>query len=96
MKKITIQKAHQILTDCSALIIDDNTLVYPSLADLEGSDDNEFLYLSWTDEEGRDYSVKFSEGQNKEVTISGSSMFLVDNEGEEAQITILAPQNLEV
>ncbi len=93
MKTIPLQDAHKILEDASAIIIDDSVLVYPALSDLEFSDENEFMYLTWDDEDGQEYVLKFAEGDNQEVKISGSSMFLLDTdaEGDEdhIQITIL-------
>ena len=75
MKIITLKEAYNILQDASAVIIDDNVLVYPALDMIEGSDENEFLYLSW-DDEGLGYEVKFCEGDNQEVEVAGSSLFL--------------------
>jgi len=99
MKTIPLQDAHKILENASAIIIDDGVLVYPALADLEFSDENEFMYITWSDEDGQEYALKFAEGDNQEVKISGSSMFLLDtdSEGEEdaIQITILTTKELE-
>jgi len=98
MKTITLKEAYQILEDASAVIIDDSVLVYPALSDLEDDDTNEFLYIQW-DDEGEGYNLKFMEGDNQEVKIVGSSMFLYDTdaEGEEyhTQITILTTKNIE-
>ena len=94
MKKITLKEAYQILEDASAIIIDDSTLVYPSLSELEDDELNEFMYLSW-DDEGLGYYLKFLEGDNQEVKVSGSSIFLIDTDREENQITILTTKNLE-
>jgi hypothetical protein len=97
--KIPLQKAFQILQDASAVIINDQIVVYPCLADLDGDDTNEFLSITW-DEGGLEYSLKFNEGDNQEVGVFGSSMFLYDtdtmDEDDHTQITILVPQNLEV
>ena len=95
MKTITLEEAHQILDECSGVIIDNDVLVYPLLAELEHSDENEFLYLGWDDDQGLSYSIKFAEGENLSVKVSGSSMFLVDTEGDECQLTILEPKQLE-
>ena len=95
MKTITLDEAHQILEECSAVVIDDGVLVYPRLSDLEHSYLNEFLYLGWDDDQGLSYSIKFEEGENLSVKVSGSSMFLVDTKGDECQITILEPKQLE-
>lgn len=94
MKTITLKEAFQILEDASAIIVDDSTLVYPSLSELEDDELNEFMYLSW-DDEGLGYNVKFNEGENQEVKVSGSSIFLIDTDGEENQITILTTKELE-
>jgi hypothetical protein len=99
MKTITLKEAYQILEDASAIILDDSVLVYPSLSDLEDDDTNEFLYIQWDDEDGQEYTLKFCEGDNQEVKVVGSSMFLYDTDadGEEdhIQITILTTKELE-
>jgi hypothetical protein len=92
MKYIPLQEAFAIIQDASAIIIDD-TLTFPCLDDLNGSDENEFLYLGWEIED-LEYCAKFQEGENKMVRVSGSNLFLIDNEGEETQITILVPAKL--
>jgi len=99
MKTIPLEEAYNILAEASAIIVDDGVLVYPTLSDLEFSDENEFLYITWSDEDGQEYDLHFAEGDNQEVKISGSSMFLIDTdaEGEEdaTQITILTGKELE-
>lgn len=99
MKSITLENAYKILEDASAIIIDDGVLVYPALSDLEDSDENEFMYLEWRDEDGLEYYVKFAEGDNQEVVIEGSSMFLLDTDAnsdtDTTQITILTTKDLE-
>jgi hypothetical protein len=98
MKTITLKEAYNILEDASAIIIDDNVLVYPALTGLEGSDDNEFLYFKW-DDEGLGYELTFKEEDNREVKVVGSSMFLYDYDAEteedHTQITILTTKELE-
>jgi hypothetical protein len=94
MKTITLKQAYQILENSSAVIVDD-AVVYPSLYELTGEDDNEFLFLSWEDGDYHEFNLQFLEANNGEVKVSGSSLFLYDHEGEETQLTILAPQNLE-
>jgi hypothetical protein len=94
MKTISLKEAHEILERfTTAVVIDDSVLVYPRLSELKDSEDNEFLYLSWEDE-GLEYSLTFSEGKNQSVKVSGSSMFLHDDDAEtdadQTQLTILA------
>jgi hypothetical protein len=98
MKTITLKEAYQILEDANAVIIDNDVVLYPSLSELEDDETNEFLYFQWEDE-GQGYNLKFNEGDNQEVKVVGSSMFLydTDSEGEDyhTQITILIPKELE-
>ena len=97
-KTITLEEAHKILQNASAVIIDEHALVYPSLWELTGDDENQFMYLSWEDE-GQDYYMKFCEGDNREVHVFGSSLFLYDTDAnddeEKTKITILSLANLE-
>ena len=95
MKTISLAEAVQILENCSAVIWDEthHFLIYPDVTDLDGKDDNEFLYIKG-EEDGEYYSEKFHEGNNRTVKIEGSSMFLVDPDGEEVQLTILEPAKL--
>lgn len=90
MKTITLLAACALLENCSAVIWDDTYVSYPSIADLTGEDENEFLYLSVDNS-----NVKFAEGENRTIKVVGSSMFLVDTDGDECQITLLNPVNLE-
>jgi hypothetical protein len=95
MKKITLKEAYQILEDASAVIINDGILTYPSLWELKDDDTNGFLYIEW-DDEGEGCHIKFNEGDNQEVEVVGSSMFLYANGDEDpAQITILTTKELE-
>lgn len=98
MKIIALKEAYNLLENASAIIIDDSILVYPALSDLQDDDTNEFLYLGWEDE-GRGYNMKFYEGDNQVVKVSGSSIFLLDMDAEgdndHTQITILTTKELE-
>jgi hypothetical protein len=98
MKKITLKEAYRMLEDASAVIIDNDVVLYPSLQELEEDDTNEFLFFRW-DDGGLEYTLTFEEGDNQEVKIVGSSMFLYDTDanGEEdhTQITILTTKELE-
>jgi len=98
MKKIALKEAYNILEQASAVIINDDVVLYPSLQELEDDDTNDFLYFRW-DDGGLEYTLTFNEGDNQEVTITGSSMFLYDTNanGDEdhTQITVLATKELE-
>ncbi len=95
MKTISLKEAFRMLEDASAVIIDDNFLVYPSLSDLKEDDTNEFMYLSW-ENEGFEYSARFEGWRNQEVEVVGSSMFLyAEGDNDHTQITILITKELE-
>ena len=93
MKTITLQEAHTILANASAVIVDYNALVYPALEDLQDDLDNRFLFL-WWDDEGRGFDLTFAEDGNQEVKVEGSDMFLVDIHGNTTRLTILAPYKI--
>jgi hypothetical protein len=98
MKTISLKEAFRMLEDARAVIINDDVVLYPSLWELREDDTNEFLFFHWEDD-GCEYNLKFCEGDNKEVNLVGSSMFLYDTDadGEEdhTQITILITKELE-
>ncbi len=101
--KMKLKQAVEILQDASAVVWEhssvsdyaDHLVCYPSLRNLEGIDKNEFLILKAFDDDGRECSVEFTEGDNQEVKVVGSSMFLIDSNENEIQISILTPQVLE-
>jgi hypothetical protein len=93
MKTITLTRAHELLTSASAVVID-NVVTYPSLAELEDNPANQFLCLTW-DDEGLEFAVRFNEEGNAVVNVEGASLWLVDDEGDQAQITLLAPMAAE-
>ena len=92
--KISLEKAFDILENCSAVIID-SVVTYPRLSDLDGDTQSVFMCLHW-EAEGLEYAVNFNEGQNKEVKVYGSFMFLIDEAGDEKQLTVLEHKNLEI
>ena len=95
MKTITLDEAIIILQNCSAVIID-YTVTYPNLSfDESNNPEERFLDLSWVDDDYNNFEVNFYSQDNQTVTIVDSSMFLTDEEGDEVQLTILAPQKLD-
>ena len=98
MKTITLKEAYCILSLATAVIIDENALVYPALWELTGEGENEFLYLLWEDE-GCDYSLKFAEEDNLEAKIEGCCLFLYDTDAndddDQTMLTILTPKQLD-
>lgn len=97
MKIIPLSQAFKLLQSCSALIVEDNVLVYPELDEVRNKHENEFMFLKWEDE-GFEYSMKFTEEDNEKVPVVGSSMYLVHSDaedGEVEQITLLHPWKVE-
>ena len=98
MKTVNLKEAYYWLSFASAVIINENAVVYPSLRELTGERENEFLYLSWEDD-GKDFSLKFNEGDNLEAKIEGCCLFLYDTDANDdddrTMLTILAPKQLE-
>jgi len=93
MKLLTFKEAYHALAKCSAVIWEDNLLCYPGLIDDEGEEN--FLHLLTSDEDGQEYEAYFSTKDNQEVKVAGSSMFLIDSEGDEVQLTLLETANLD-
>ena len=96
MKTITLKEAHQILKQSSAVIIDNGIVLFSHVSDLVDDDLNEFLQYEWRDDEGLEYNLVFCEGDNQEVKVSGSFMYLIDTDNgvEETQLTILTTKQL--
>jgi hypothetical protein len=92
-KKITLQEAYELIGNASAVIIDDNALMYPSLWELTGEADNEWLYLGWDDEDGNEYAIKFIE-EEQGICFDGSIITMNDSEGDEVDIKLLIPMDL--
>lgn len=94
MRNITLEKAFKLLDNASAIILDDEILVYQSLSGLTDEDDNEFLFVTWSDYKGDEYYNCFRQGENEIIEISDSSMFLTDTEGDLCKITILTEKKI--
>lgn len=94
MKTIGLKQAYNRLKESAAVIVDNDALVYPSLAEIENNPENEFLYLSW-EEYGRKHSIRCMEQNNQtiKVTDDGALMMLEDTEGDKFQLTLLQPAN---
>jgi hypothetical protein len=91
MKKVTLEQAHELLENTSAVIWgEESNLSYPLVNDLEGDEDNCFFELILDDEE-----MRFNEGDNQTVVLDGFSMVLVDEYGENQSITLLVPMDVE-
>jgi len=90
MLTITLQNAYSLIANATAIIIDNDALMYPSLWELNGEADNEWLFLKWDDEDGNEYYLKFIE-EEQEIRFDGTSIYMLDSEGDEVKLTLLIP-----
>jgi hypothetical protein len=86
MKTIPLAEAFKLLKEASSISIE-GYITNPSLSDLTGVYENEFLYIGWKDK-SNNYYTKFAEGNNLQVDISESRIYLNDIEGDKHEITI--------
>lgn len=94
MSVITLEKAWDLLNDCTAVIVNGQSLSFPSLDILKGDNDNEFLFVGWECDKVK-FNTKFLEKDNQEVKVNGFEMYLVDYEGEEVTLNLLSVRKLE-
>lgn len=93
MKKITLQEAHQLLTQADAVKVGDLGITFPSLFDLENKDDNQFLMLTVYND-GHEFYNEFLEKDNQSVFLDGYNMTLVNSEQFEITFQLLVPMLL--
>ena len=88
---ISLQDAIYILRQCNGVLIE-GRYVEPHLYEVEDENSNEFLSLQWSEEyedEILDVVVVFNEGDNMRVQLEGSTLILVNSDGEEEELTLL-------
>lgn len=96
MKTISLFEAHNLLSECSAVIINNDALTYPSLSDLEDDDANEFLIVSWLSDDSCEYTIIAQEGNNQTVIVQNDgSLTLVDDQGETFSCKLLVPMKID-
>lgn len=99
MKVLTLNEAHSFLKKASAVCVNQDILVCPIVDELQGDTENNFMHLEWGDDINGYTTLSFNEGDNKEVAVSGTTMFLyhseAENEYDNVQISILFLQQLE-
>ena len=92
-KTILLKTATKIIDGSSAIILNDDNLMYVQ-TDLIGEPDNVFLDCRWFADSGEEYVVEFLEKDNQRVSIRGGNMFLIDGDGDQWKLTILIPSKL--
>jgi len=93
MQDISISEAYAILKVATAVELE-GQLIHPTLYELEGDYRNVFLTLHWQEEydgEWLDFSVDFEEGDNEKCILDGSTLILVNTDGQEETMEILVP-----
>lgn len=88
--KITFEQAYEVLDKCSAVIWDDINLSYPCLVE-DKENDAVFLILECDVYDAR---MQFVKGDNLEVMVAGSSLWLKNTHGEDIQVSVLYPKNV--
>jgi hypothetical protein len=91
MKPITLDDAYDLLMQCNAVMLEDKILE-PVLMGIEYDDNNEFLYLFWEEEHKNGdlfVEVVFYEGDNQKAELNGSTLTLVNSEGQEEDLVLL-------
>lgn len=93
MKK-TLEQVTKILKSCESIIVNENNRDnhVTSFTINEGNAVN-FFYFRYFDV--NDWENRFNANDNKEVEVVGSSLFLINNDGDEIQITPLFTRDLE-
>lgn len=93
--KIKLFEAHAYLSECVAVITQEQDICHPHVENLKGEEDNEFLFIAWIGMGGDVYNTKFTEGENSEVEIAdGHTLILTDYEGDEFMLTLLKPWDI--
>lgn len=95
MKSISLEKAFDILQKAPAITVDGVLINSFAVSQLEGKDDHEFMYLEWSDDKDYIFDTTFSESNNREVFVEGTRLRMINREGDEVEIEVLEPKNLE-
>jgi hypothetical protein len=93
-RTIPLKRAFDILLESTAVVIDGNVLLYPSLDQLTGEDENEFLYVGW-EYEGLEYNIRFVEENNREVLVENGTLILKDSDDDEVRIQPLVEMKID-
>ena len=86
---INWNQANRILENSSAIVFEDTVTYFNNIS----TDDDTIEFLPEVEEDDSDRFI-FNESDNKEIKCIGSDMWLKEENGEEYQITILAPTQI--
>jgi hypothetical protein len=91
MKEISLHQAYDLLQLSTAIVLE-GRLIEPTLMGVQDDDSNEFMYVSWEeelDDENLTVEISFYEGDNQVALIEGSTLTLINSDGEEEEFTLL-------
>ena len=91
MKTLQLYDAYYFLKQCTGVLLE-GRFIEPLLHEIEDEYESEFLVLEWEDfQDGQEVvvSVGFKEGDNQSIGLEGSTLTLVNLDGEEEELTLL-------
>jgi hypothetical protein len=97
MKTITLEQTYDLFDKNTAIRVVGHYMDYAAMntKGIVGEDDTQFMFISWTDYDGRVFDISFLEKYNKEVRIEGERIYPKDEYGDEVDIEIMKPINIE-
>ncbi len=91
MKTLQLYDAYYFLKQCTGVLLE-GRFIEPLLYEIEDEYESEFLVLEWEDhQDGQEVvvSVGFKEGDNQSIGLEGSTLTLVNSDGEQEELTLL-------
>ena len=91
VKEVNLHQAYDLLQLSTAIVLE-GRLIEPTLMGVQDDDSNEFMYVSWEeefDDENLTVEISFYEGDNQVALIEGSTLTLINSDGEEEEFTLL-------
>jgi hypothetical protein len=91
VKEVNLHQAYDLLQLSTAIVLE-GRLIEPTLMGVQDDDSNEFMYVSWEeefDDENLTVEISFFEGDNQVALIEGSTLTLINSDGEEEEFTLL-------
>lgn len=89
--EIPLHDAVHIIRQCTGVLLEGRYLE-PHLLEIEDDYSNEWMTLQWEEvycDEELDVVVAFTEGDNQRVLLEGSTLTLVNSDGDEEELTLL-------
>ena len=87
---ITLQQAHDLVNQATALLIDGGFLAHVCIDELIGDPSNQWLFVSWNNFDDEPVYTYFIE-EKQEILFDGSTLYMQDEDGEDWQLVLLVP-----